>query len=109
MSHTLLPDTSESLLSTLWSDTGGLIGSLTQSLLDAGKKGLLALPPATRLDDAAILAAQRHWIDRQDMAAMLRAKTQILMQSDDSLAPEYYNALYKHLSLHHIVVGRIDG
>ena len=108
MSHSLLPDMSESLLATLWSDNGGQISAMTQRLLDAGKTGSLALPPFSRVDEAELAKAEAHWTLDNDLAALLRAKTEILMRSDSKLAPEYFNALYKHLSLHHIVVGTQD-
>lgn len=109
MSHSLLPDMSESLLATLWSDNGGQITTMTQKLLDSSKTGTLALPPFIRPDEVKAAEAESLWTLNHDLGALLRAKTQILLESDSSLPPEYYNALYKHLSLHHIVVGTVDG
>lgn len=112
MSHSLLPDGSESLLASLWSDNGGLVALYTQRSLDAGKKGLRAIQPFRRLPATARLDAEAEWTERHDFAAMLRAKTQLLLGYDDgsgTVAPEAFNALYKHMKLAHILVGTDGG
>jgi hypothetical protein len=111
MSHSLLPDNGESLLATLWSDNGGMISLATQRVLDSGKKGLRAIQPYERPNEAAVADAESKWTTDNDFAAMLRAKTKIVMEYDDgfgsiiSTDPSYYNAVHKQIAMHHIVVG----
>ena len=112
MSHHLLPDGNESLIGTLWSDNGGRISAATQWPLDAGKKGLRAMQPFRRPNEAALAEADELWKVGNDFAAMLRAKTRIAMTYDDGsgpVDPAYYNAVYKHMKLAHVVVGTLDG
>ena len=106
MSHSLLPDGSESLIATLWSDNGGQISVATQWPLDAGKKGLRAIEPFTRVDEVAQAEADALWTVGNDLAAMLRRKTELLADRAEGAS---YNALYKHMKLSHIVVGTKDG
>lgn len=109
MAHSLLPDGSESLIAAFWSANGGQVAAATQKALDASKNGLPALERFTRLDEAAMAAAEEHWNVSGDMAAMLRAKTELLLAADDTLTTSDYNALYKMLQLAHIVVGTREG
>lgn len=105
MAHSLLPDGAESLIAAFWSANAGRVAEDTQLPLDAGKEGAIALTPFTRPDPAAVAEAEAHWVERNDMAAMLRAKTELLIAGDETLTPSDYNALYKMLGLQHIVVG----
>lgn len=112
MGHSLLPDGSESLIATLWSDNEGMISVDTQRPLDAGKKGLRAIQQFSRLDPARVAEANELWSVHRDLAAMLRRKTELTLTYDDgsgALEASDYNAVYKMLGLQHIVVGERDG
>lgn len=109
MSHMLLPDGAESLPATLWSDNGGMVGTFLQRMLDAGKSAMIAVRPFTPPNAGAAVAADNHWLASYDLAAMLRAKTKIVMEYDDGSGPlelSDYNSVYKMIASHHIVVGR---
>ena len=109
MNHTDIPDGSESLIATLWSDNGGQISLDTQRPLDAGKKGLPAIQPFKRINEAAVAEAENLWVVGNNMAAMLRRKTELILTNADDMSLAHFNAVYKSMKLQHLVVGYRDG
>lgn len=107
-SHTLLPDSSESLIAALFSDTNSEIAAATEGPLKTVKKGKRALLPYVPPSPDALTDIEIEWATTGDLAAMLRAKTKLVLtthQGGDKISTEHYNALYKMLKLHHVFVG----
>lgn len=112
MNHGLLPDGSESLIASYWSDNGGKIAEGTQALLDAGKKGQPAKRPFQAPNAGRLLDAANAWLVDNDFAKMLRIKTELWIttsQGDGDVSEVAYNAIYKMLKLQHIVIGTVNG
>lgn len=109
MSHSLLPDGSESLIATLWSDNGGRISADTQWTIDSGKKGLRAIMPFRRSSlDAGRAAAEARFAQTNDLAELLRAKAELAVKYDDGSTPlgvAAFNSVYKIMKMQHVVVG----
>lgn len=108
MSHTVAPDMNDSLIATLWSDNGGLIGALTQQLIDSGKLGQLALPTHVGANEVELASIRADWDADHDLSKLLRRTTALLFETDPILLPEHYNAMFKQLSLHYLIVGVDD-
>lgn len=111
MMHSLLPDNGASLLSEFWSGNGGKIAKASQWVIDAGKKGKLAIMPFRRPSAGAMADVERLWTEERDLAALLRAKTELIVRYDDGSDPvgvEGFNAIYKQMKLQHIIVGMRD-